>query len=308
MEALQITYGGLSILADLKSSSAFGCYGMLLTIPFRRERENMKMSLLFQMLFFLLIGYLFCVFFMYLRQELFLFFPPAVRHEGHGLDNVVDYHLEQRTATLRGWLVNPHLVREKLLIYYGGNAEDIFLNIDEFRDINVASLFVTYRGYGPSDGAPGEKEIFADSLAVIDDVVSRYSPNEIFLVGRSLGSGVACYAATQKEVQGAILITPYDSIENIARSSYPWLPVSLLLKHRFDSIHYLGRISCPLLVIYGGQDQVVVPERTTNLIDHIKGKKEIVFIDRADHGTIDMFPEYWEAILRFINQQETQVK
>jgi pimeloyl-ACP methyl ester carboxylesterase len=268
----------------------------------------MKMSLLFQMLFFLLIGYLFCVLFMYLRQSSFLFFPSTAVHDGHGYENVTDYRLEQEVATLRGWLVNPGLVREKLLIYYGGNAEDIFLNIDEFRDIKAASLFVSYRGYGQSDGTPGETELFSDALAVIDDVVDRYLPKEIFLVGRSLGSGVACYAAARKKVQGAILITPYDSIENIARASYPWLPVSLLLKHRFKSMDFLDRIGCPLLVLYGGQDKVVAPARTENLIDHIVGEKEIVFIDRADHGTIEMFPEYWAAILRFINHQETEVE
>ena len=264
------------------------------------------MSLVLQMLFYLLIGYLFCVLFMFLRQESFIFFPPTARHDGQAYENVDHYHLEQESATLRGWLVNPGLVREKLLIYYGGNGEDIFQNIDEFRDIKAASLFVAYRGYGPSDGKPGERELFADSLAVIDDVINRYSPKEIFLIGRSLGSGVACYAAAQKEVQGVILITPYDSIENIARSSYPWLPISLLLKHRLSSIQYLPRIICPLLVLYGGQDTVVPPERTTNLIDHIAGKKEIVFIDRADHGTVDMFPQYWAALLRFINSQETE--
>jgi uncharacterized protein len=266
----------------------------------------MKMSLFLQILFFLLIGYLFIVLFMYLRQESFLFFPPAARHDRQHFENVVDYHLEHDSITLRGWLVNPGLAREKLLIYYGGNGEDIFLNIDEFRDIKAASLFVAYRGYGPSDGRPGEAEIFADSLAVIDDMVHRYAPTEIFLIGRSLGSGVACYVAAQKEVQGAILITPYDSVENIARSSFPWLPVSLLLKHRFSSIQYLDKIGCPLLVIYGGHDTVVRPERTANLIDHIAGEKEIVFIERAAHGTIDMFADYWEALLRFINRQESK--
>ncbi len=264
------------------------------------------MSLLIQMLFYLLIGYLFLVLFMYLRQESFLFFPPAARHDQHGFVNVVDYHLEQGAAILRGWLVNPGLVREKLLIYYGGNGEDIFQNIDEFRDIKAASLFVAYRGYGPSYGKPGEPEFFADSLAVIDDVVKRYAPKEIFLIGRSLGSGVACYAASRRDVQGTVLITPYDSIENVARSNYPWLPVSLLLKHRFASIQYLAQIVCPLLVLYGGQDSVVPPERTKNLIDHIVGKRQIVFIERADHGTIDMFPEYWAALLSFINRQENE--
>ena len=266
----------------------------------------MKMSLILQLVVFLLLGYLSCVVFMYLRQDSFLFSPPRAKHEGSEDKDVASYRLEQKSATLRGWLVNPGLVREKLLIYYGGNAEDIFLNIDEFRDIKAASLFVAYRGYGPSDGTPGEISLFADSLAVIDDMVNRYSPKEIFLIGRSLGSGVACYAAANRKTQGAILITPYDSIENIAKSSYPWLPISLLLKHRFDSLHLLARISSPLLVIYGGRDQVVSPERTRNLIDHIPGQKDIIYIEQADHGTIDMYPEYWTALLHFINRQEIE--
>lgn len=183
------------------------------------------MLLIFQILIFFLAGYLFCVLFMYFRQESFIFLPTKAKHDGHGYDNIIDYQLDQKTALLRGWLVNPQLVQEKLIIYYGGNAEDIFLNIEEFTDIKAASLFVAYRGYGPSSGVPGEAELFADSLAVIDDIVSRYSPKKIFLIGRSLGSGVACYAAANKEIQGLILITPYDSIENIARLNYPWLPV-----------------------------------------------------------------------------------
>ncbi len=273
-------------------------------LPPLNKQENMKMSLVLQLLVFLLLGYLSCLLYMYLRQESFLFFPPRAKHEGHEYQNVVSYRLERKSATLRGWLVNPGLVREQLLIYYGGNAEDIFLNIDEFKDIKAASLFVAYRGYGPSDGIPGETAFIADSLAVIDDIVGRYSPKRMFLIGRSLGSGVACYAAANRKVEGAILITPYDSIENIARSNYPWLPVSLLLKHRFDSIQFLAHISCPLLIIYGGRDQVVSPKRTKNLIDHIAGEKEVVCIEQADHGTIDMYPEYWAALLHFINRQK----
>jgi len=262
------------------------------------------MSLFLEMLAFAGIAYLGCTLFMYLKQDSFIFFPTVAKHEGHTLANVADYRLDRQTACLRGWLVNPHLVRQKLLIYYGGNAEDVFLNIDEFRDIEAASLFLPYRGYGPSSGKPGEKELFADALAVIDDLVGRYSPAEIYLIGRSLGSGVACYAAAHRPVQGVVLITPYDSIENIARAGYPWLPVSLLLKHRFLSVGYLPEIRCPFLVIYGGNDRVVPPERTRNLIDHIPGEKKVIFLERADHGTIDMFAEYWQAILGFINRQQ----
>lgn len=263
----------------------------------------MKMSLLLQILLYLLAGYLFCVVFMYLRQDSFLFFPPAAQHRNHGYTDVMQYSLARGDDTLRGWLVNPQFARETLLIYYGGNAEDIFHNIDEYQVIQAATLFAAYRGFGPSSGRPSEKALFSDGLAVFDDIVGRYSPRRTILVGRSLGSGVACHVAARREVAGAVLITPYDSIENVARASYPWLPVSLLLKHRFDSLSQMERVHCPLLIVYGGRDRVIRPQRTKNLINHIAGDKEIVYIEQAEHGTIDMFSEYWRALLRFIDDR-----
>ena len=265
-------------------------------------RGLMKMSLLIQLIFSIVIFYVLCMIFMYLRQDALIFYPNAARHEGHGEDGVVDYSLERGEVTLRGWLVNPAYAREKLLIYYGGNAEDVFLNIDEFKGIQVATLFVAYRGYGPSGGRPGEAELFADALVVFDDMRARYTPDRVFLVGRSLGSGVACYVASRREAQGAVLVTPFDSIENVAKSLYPWFPVSFFLRHRFASLDYIGDVRCPLLVLYGGKDQVIGPARTRNLIEHIQGEKEVVYLDAADHGTIDMYPAYWQAILRFINR------
>ncbi len=270
------------------------------------EREKMKMALVMQILLYLLIFYLFCALFMYLRQDSFIFYPTSARHENHGYETLIDYHLQRGPADLRGWLVNPRFVREKLLIYYGGNAEDIFLNIDEYQGVQAATLFVAYRGYGPSTGKPGEAELFADALAVLDDIVSTLAPKEIYLIGRSLGSGVACHVAAHRPVQGVILITPYDSIENVAKAHYPWLPIGWLLKHRFPSLDSLNLIGCPLLVIYGGRDRVIPPERTENLIRHIQGEKEVVFIGEADHGTIDMYSDYWQALLRFLHRDTWQ--
>jgi uncharacterized protein len=270
--------------------------------------ENVKMTLVYQIVLYLLILYISCAFFMYLRQDSFIFHPPTAKHEQHDYHEVVDYHLERTSVTLRGWLVNPRFVREKLLIYYGGNAEDVFFNIIDYQDIQAATLFVAYRGYGPSTGKPGEKEFFDDAVAVFDDMIRVYSPKEIYLVGRSLGSGVACQVVSRRLVQGAILITPYDSIANVARSHYPWLPIKILLKHHFSSLDFLAAIHCPLLVIYGGRDKVVPPERTENLLRHIQSEKEIVFIPQAEHGTIEMHEAYWTAILRFLHREKLSVK
>ncbi len=217
------------------------------------------------------------------RQENFLFRPVKRRHDTtQDFDDVTAYTLDVPGASLNGWLVNRKYRRECLLIYYGGNAEDIYYNIDEFEALQMATLFVAYRGYGSSSGKPGEKAFFSDALAVYDDVVQQFSPDKVFLMGRSIGSGVASYVASKRTVSGTILVTPFDSIVSVAQSFYPWLPVKLLLKHRFESTRYVATVTSPFLV---------------------KGETTSVYIENADHGNIDMYPAYWHSIISFINEE-----
>ncbi|BHH85032.1 alpha/beta hydrolase [Desulforhopalus sp. 52FAK] len=265
------------------------------------------MNLLLQVIAFLALGYLGIVGFMYWRQESFLFYPTIATHEDINLDHVEEYSFTRDGVTVRGWLVNPLYARHRLIIYYGGNGEDVYLNVDEFEALQCATLFVAYRGYGPSEGEPGEDAIFTDALGIFDDIKARYPVSDIFLMGRSLGSGVACYLASKREVEGSILITPYDSLVAVAQSIYSWLPVSALLRHRFDSTQYVTGVDSPFLIFYGGRDNVVPPARTERLLEYIKGRTKVVYIERADHGTIGMFPEYWPAIIEFIDSRSVEV-
>ncbi len=266
------------------------------------EGKGVRMNLFYQILLYAVIFYGLCVVIMFWRQDSFMFFPVASRHQNHEYKNVVDYSLVRQTATIRGWLVNPKLVTDRVVIYYGGNGEDVFDNIDDFSALQMASLFMAYRGYGPSGGKPGEREFFADALAVIDDIVKKYSPAKIILIGRSLGSGVACFVAAHRKVQGLVLVTPFDSMVKIARSRYPWLPVNFLLRHRFNSEQYVGDIQCPVLVIYGGKDTIVEPVRTENLVRAFAREVEVFRLDRAEHNNIGMFPEYWSLLLPFMDR------
>ncbi|MFT5697918.1 MAG: pimeloyl-ACP methyl ester carboxylesterase [Desulforhopalus sp.] len=264
------------------------------------------MNLLLQIVAFLALGYFGIVGCMYWYQESFLFYPTAAIHEDTSLDHVQTYSLTRNGVTVRGWLVNPQYARHKLVIYYGGNGEDVYLNVDEFEALQCATLFVAYRGYGPSEGEPGEEEIFGDALGVFDDMKTRYPSSDIFLMGRSLGSGVACYVASKRKVIGSILITPYDSLVAVAQSVYPWLPVSKLLRHRFESVNYVADVQSPFLVFYGGEDRVVPPARTEKLLKYINSLTKVVHIERADHGTIGMFPEYWPAVIEFLDRSSIE--
>lgn len=261
------------------------------------------MSLVLQIAGFLALAYVGIAGFMYWRQESFLFYPTVATHASQNSGHVEDYSFTGAGVTVKGWLVNPLYAKDKLVIYYGGNGEDVFLNVEEFEALQCATLFVAYRGYGPSEGQPGEQGIFADALGIFDDLRGRYPSSEVFLMGRSLGTGVACYVASRRGVAGVILVTPYDSLVAVAQSAYPWLPIGFLLHHRFDSVAYVAKVTAPFLIFYGGEDTVVPPARTKRLLEHIPGKKEVVYIERANHSTIAMFPEYWPALLAFLHKE-----
>ncbi len=266
------------------------------------------MSLFFEIGLFLLLFYVLLLFFFYIVQERLIFYPTTARHHPKKNDKIEPYTLHRDGIQLRGWLVNPQFVATRVLIYYGGKGEDIFLNIEEFEEIQIATLLVPYRGYATCSGQPGEASLFADALAIIDDIKNKFLPKKIFLMGRSLGTGVACYAAAKQEISGevigeisgVILVTPFASISALARLRYPWLPVSLLLRHKFLSDEYVRQVKAPFLVLYGSEDKVVPPLQTKKLLNCIKSDKKEIYIKGADHGTIDMHPEYWPAILEFL--------
>ena len=258
------------------------------------------MTTMKQLLLILLFFYFFFMVFLYLQQRSFIFFPTKSKHQLKD-SRSSDFTLNSGSATLRGWLINHKYVSHRLIIYYGGNAEDIFYSIDTFNKYDdTASLLVNYRGYGTSSGTPSEESLFADALAIFDEIIKLYNPEKIWLMGRSLGSGVATYVAAKRDITGLILITPFDSIESLAKKQFPFMPVSLLLKHKFRSIDHASKISQPTLIIYGGMDRTVPPASTERLIEYIPASKNIVFIEKAEHNNIEMFDEYDLAILKFI--------
>jgi pimeloyl-ACP methyl ester carboxylesterase len=163
-------------------------------------------------------------------------------------------------------------------------------------------LLVNYRGYGESEGKPGEKELTADALA-IHDYASRLpgvNPERIVAMGRSLGSGVAVQLATERLVRGVILVSPYDSLVEVGRRHYPFLPISLLLRHRFDSLSRAPRIEARLLCLVAAEDRVVPVAHSRALFSAWRGPKTWREIPGTDHDSIAGESEYWDSIALFL--------
>jgi pimeloyl-ACP methyl ester carboxylesterase len=246
----------------------------------------------------------------YFAQDSLMFYPQPVIGAGPAAQTqrpveTLSFETDDGVR-VRGWLVKSG-ARAPLIVYYGGNAEEVsWQAADPVWPGGWSLALVNYRGYGASEGAPSERALFADALLVFDALVRRPDVDaaRIVLVGRSLGSGVATYVAAERKVAGAILISPYDSMTEVARHHYPWLPVGLLLKHPFDSLARAPRIGAPLLAIAAANDTIIPPEHSRRLYEAWGGPKRWVEIARADHNDIGG-QAYVDSIASFLRSVQS---
>ena len=100
-----------------------------------------------------------------------------------------------------------------------------------------------------------------------------------------------------------ILVTPFDSLAAVAKRYYWYLPVDLLLKHRFDSIELAPTLKQPLLCLIADRDEVIPPAHGERLFDAWGGPKRKVLLEEAGHNSIDAHPLFWTSIREFLAQK-----
>lgn len=239
--------------------------------------------------------------FMYLKQDSFLFVPQRTDRElaehwqARRVEIVVGGHV------IEGWWAeNPAAANDAVVLYFGGNSEDVLHTAITAEKLGARKLLVSnYRGYGKSAGRPGQAELFADALAVYDYAAKQVADG-IVVMGRSLGSGVATYVAANRPVRAAILITPYDSILSVASRHYSAFPVRMLLRHPFPSHELAKRTTAPALMIAAEQDTVIPPVHTQRLATAWAGPVESHLLPGMAHNNVEQHPEYYELIKAFL--------
>lgn len=181
----------------------------------------------------------------------------------------------------------------RALIYFGGNAEDVSLNLAGFSTgfPDSAIYLLHYRGYGGSSGKPSEKALFADALTLFDEV--HHQHRDVDVVGRSLGSGIAVYVASRRPVARLVLVTPYDSLQELAARQFPYLPVRWLLLDKFESWRFAPHVIAPTLIIAADHDEVIPRASTELLRSRFKsGIASFAVLPGTGHNTISNSPEY----------------
>ncbi len=226
--------------------------------------------------------------------------PPGWRIERFDLEGAGG-------AKLEGYLALPPVERPPVILYFGGNAEEATHHLTDAARLYGprAVVALNYRGYGRSQGKPGEAALVADALLAYDRVLARADLDtaRIALHGRSLGSGVAVALAAQRPVRALVLTAPFESLAAVAQSHYPWAPVGLFLRHRFDSIALAPGLKVPVLVVTASGDTVVPPAHADRLAASWGGPVQALRLERRDHNDISLDPLYAPAITAFLDRR-----
>ena len=190
----------------------------------------------------------------------------------------------------------------RALLYFGGNAEDVAGNVELFAEAfpDRSVYLVNYRGYGGSSGRPSEAGLVVDALAVFDHVQSRHA--DIAVMGRSLGSGVAVQLAAARPVERLVLVTAYDSLVNVARGYFRWLPVGLLMRDRYESARRAPQVSARVLVVIAGEDEIIPRARSEALAAAFAPEQaRVVVVPGVGHNTLDRSSRYLQSVAAFLS-------
>jgi pimeloyl-ACP methyl ester carboxylesterase len=214
---------------------------------------------------------------------------------GSGNDGATTVTLQAATARV---LVSTRPKEGKrALIYFGGNAEDVSFSMPSlsagFPDSAIYLLH--YRGYGGSSGRPSEEALFKDALTLFDEVHAMHP--DVNLVGRSLGSGIAVYVASLRPVARLVLVTPFDSLQELAARQFPFVPVRWLLLDKFESWRFAPHVNARTLIIAAEHDEVVPRASTELLKSRFKsGLASFEVLAGTSHNTISSSPEYMQLL------------
>jgi pimeloyl-ACP methyl ester carboxylesterase len=225
-----------------------------------------------------------------LFQRSLIYFPQPRTNRSHPTLTLAVAGATVRITHARATGQSP---RPGAALYFGGNAEDVSWSVGDlaaaFPDRDL--YLMHYRGYGGSSGRPSESALFSDALALVDSV--RSSHRDVVVVGRSLGSGVAVYLASRRQVSRLVLVAPFDSVVQVAARALWFVPVRWLLRDRFESTRYAAAVSAPTTIIAAEHDVEIPRSHTEALLRRFRpGVATLAVIAGVGHNTISDSPDY----------------
>ena len=233
-----------------------------------------------------LVCYIVVLCFLYFFQRKLIYYPSKSRPN---LENFKNIYTEVNTQTKEAFNL-IHWYHKKsapyIIVFHGnaGNIEDRGLKFKFLTD-HYSVLLASYRGYGLNPGKPTEKHLIEDSSLVLKWLLKQegVSSKEVILFGESLGSGVVTALATQYTVKAVIFDGAFSSVTDVSKSIYPFMPVSLMLKDKWNSEERIKKVQAPTLFIHSKQDRTVSFRFGKKLFASANEPKKHIWLEGPGH-------------------------
>ena len=208
---------------------------------------------------------------------------------------------------IAAWHIAAETGSVHVLLFHGngGNMSGRVEVVRGLHAIGLNVLIIDYRGYGQSSGKPSEKGTYEDALAAWEYLVETkgVSPGDIVVYGRSLGASIAAWLAAEKRPGALMLESPFTSIGDMAKKDYPFMPVRALCRFKYDTVSFLARVRCPVLVAHSPEDAVVPFEHGRAVFEAAGEPKRFLAIGGAHcDSTVETEPSFRAAVREFITE------
>ena len=267
--------------------------------------NNCKKSKIKKIVIYCFFTYLLLIAGLYFFQRKIIFIP----HKSSSIITPANleeiYFKTEDGFKIHGWF-SPSKVKKPLILYFhgnGGSLNDRAYRAETFVKNGFGLLMISYRGYGNSEGKPSELGFIEDGKAALKFLTSQgIETNNIILYGESIGSAVATQIAAKiPDCKLLVLEAPFSSILSMGKRIYWFMPISLMLKDRFESVKFAPKVQSPVLIMHANGDPVVPFAEGKILFASFNSPKRLIEIDGDFH--IDLTPEF---IIKEIEQSLQQ--
>jgi hypothetical protein len=186
---------------------------------------------------------------------------------------------------------NNSAAKKPTVIFFYGNGSCMAYSTDtmeDFRHLGCNVMIPEYLGYGMSGGKVSETGCYETANAAYDYLLHRpeVDPKQIIVAGWSIGSAVAIDLAARKPVAGLVTFSAFTSMADMAHELYPWLPTSLMVTQKFESLKKIRTIGCPIFLAHGTRDSLVPSRMSQKLADAATSPVMVYHVQDGDHNDI----------------------
>ncbi|MFT5764429.1 MAG: fermentation-respiration switch protein FrsA (DUF1100 family), partial [Saprospiraceae bacterium] len=253
--------------------------------------------------------YLLICFFLYWKQESFIFhptvLPPDYPFSEYGDVEEVFFPIKNgKIHALHFRAPDP----KGIILYFHGNSQGLEswgYAAEDFTKLGFEVFMPDYRTYGKSTGKLSEKGLHQDALLVYNYLLDTWPATKIIIYGRSLGTGIGTELATKVKAKLLILETPYRTMPAMANKTIPFVPIKWIIKYQFRNISKMRKLRCPVHIFAGTLDQLTPYQHAVALAKRTQNPAQtLTTIEGAGHNNIGDFPLYHEKLAEILKGLE----